>query len=143
VLVGLAAVVTLGLGACSSSKSAAPAGTGGNSAPASATTTSAAVAPTTSAASSAPSSAPVGAATITISNFVFSPANLTVQPGEKVTVMNKDTTAHTVTSTPAGAFDTGDIAGGASASFTAPTKAGTYDYMCSIHQFMRGVLTVS
>lgn len=42
-----------------------------------------------------------------------------------------------------GAFDTGDIAAGATVHFTAPSKPGTFPYRCNIHQFMTGTLTVS
>ncbi len=81
--------------------------------------------------------------TIIIKNFAFVPANLTVQPGAKVTVTNEDTTTHTVTATGAKPFDTGDIAPGKTVTFTAPTSAGAYAYICSIHQYMQGTLTVS
>ncbi|WP_225448675.1 cupredoxin domain-containing protein [Streptacidiphilus sp. P02-A3a] len=80
---------------------------------------------------------------MTIHNFAFSPATLTVTPGEKVTVVNQDSTAHTVTATGTKAFDTGDVAPGATATFNAPSTAGSYPYICTIHQFMHGTLTVS
>jgi plastocyanin len=105
-----------------------------------------AVAPSSSKAASAASSsstAVAGAAQIVIDNFTFSPATLTVTPGEKVTVVNKDSTTHTVTATGNKAFDTGDIASGATTTFTAPSTAGSYPYICTIHQFMHGTLTVS
>ncbi|QMU73827.1 hypothetical protein GXP74_15155 [Streptacidiphilus sp. P02-A3a] len=79
---------------------------------------------------------------IVISNFAFSPMDLTVSPGQKVTVVNHDSTAHTVTASAGNAFDTGDIAPGRSGTFTAPTKPGSYHYLCSIHQFMQGTVTV-
>ena len=105
-----------------------------------------AVAPSSSTAASTASSsstAVAGAAQIVIDNFTFSPATLTVTPGEKVTVVNKDSTTHTVTATGNKAFDTGDIASGATTTFTAPSTAGSYPYICTIHQFMHGTLTVS
>jgi len=84
--------------------------------------------------------------TITIDNFAFSPAHLTVRPGERIRVHNEDAVAHTVTavpgSTPFGNFDTGDIGDNQVKSFTAPMKDGTYQYYCSIHNFMTGQLTV-
>ncbi|WP_232248533.1 cupredoxin domain-containing protein [Streptacidiphilus rugosus] len=85
---------------------------------------------------------PSGAAQITISNFAFQPGDLTVAPGATVTVVNHDSTAHTVTASGGGGFDTGHINGGASGTFTAPTKPGSYPYICTIHQFMHGTLTV-
>lgn len=86
--------------------------------------------------------ASAAADTIVIKNFSFSPGTLTVAPGTKVTVANEDSVTHTVTSS-SHAFDTGDIGSGASATFTAPSKAGSYPYICTIHPFMHGTLTVS
>jgi plastocyanin len=86
--------------------------------------------------------ASAGSPTITISAFAFAPASLRVTPGAQVTVVNRDDVAHTVTSV-SGAFDTGDIAGGRSGRFTAPSRPGSYPYRCTIHQFMTGTLVVS
>lgn len=86
--------------------------------------------------------APAGAPQIVIDNFAFSPANLSVTPGQTVTVVNKDSTTHTLTATTSKAFDTGDIAPGKTGTFTAPTTPGSYPYICTIHQFMHGTLTV-
>lgn len=79
---------------------------------------------------------------VTIDNFTFRPAALTVAPGAKVTVVNNDTTTHTLTATKGASFDTGDIAPGKSATFTAPSKPGAFPYDCTIHPFMKGTLTV-
>lgn len=81
-------------------------------------------------------------ATITIQNFHYSPMTITVKPGQKVKVVNKDSVTHTLTST-TGKFTTGDIGGGKTKTFTAPQKAGTYHYICMIHQFMMGTVKVS
>ncbi|MEN8651674.1 cupredoxin family copper-binding protein [Streptomyces sp. 21So2-11] len=103
--------------------------------------------------SSSPSASPSTAATkapspqggeearITIKNFTFTPAELTVSPGTKVTVVNNDSTPHTVTASDK-AFDTATIAAGKTATFTAPSRAGAYAYICSIHQYMTGLLKV-
>jgi len=81
------------------------------------------------------------AATITITNFMFQPMVLKVTPGEKITVTNKDTVDHTVTATD-GKFNTGNIGHDKLKTFRAPTKPGTYHYICSIHQFMTGEIIV-
>jgi plastocyanin len=81
-------------------------------------------------------------ATITIADFTFKPAHLTVAPGTKVTVVNKDSTTHTVTADKNKSFDTGDIAGGKTTTFTAPSAPGSYSYTCTIHPFMKATLTV-
>jgi plastocyanin len=83
-----------------------------------------------------------GHATIIIKNFAFHPALLDVKPGERITVHNEDPVTHTVTST-THAFNTGDVSPGATVTFTAPMKAGTYPYICVIHPFMHGTLHVS
>jgi plastocyanin len=126
------ALGALALAGCSGSDN----GGSGNS-----TTTSA------TAAASAPGSSATPAAaknTIIIDNFKFMPSKLTVKAGTKVTVTNKDTTAHTVTGTGSakGKFNTGHIAPGKTKRFTAPKKAGSYPFDCSIHPFMKGTLTV-
>jgi plastocyanin len=86
--------------------------------------------------------APRGADTITIRNFAFSPSPLKVVPGTRVTVTNADTTAHTLTSR-SGAFDTGDLAGGARAVLVVPSKPGRYEIHCKIHNYMTGTLEVT
>ncbi|MEH0424382.1 cupredoxin domain-containing protein [Streptomyces sp. B21-083] len=100
-------------------------------------------APATTSASSAATSSGSGTAHIVIENFAFSPANLEVRPGAKVTVENRDSATHTVTATGGKAFDTGNIKGGATVTFTAPSTSGSYSYICTIHPTMKGTLTVT
>ncbi len=76
---------------------------------------------------------------ITIDNFVFTGPG-TVNPGGEITVTNNDTEAHSVTAED-GSFDV-TIPGGASATFTAPSEAGTYGFFCKFHGNMKGSLTV-
>ena len=78
---------------------------------------------------------------VTIQNFKFGPATLTVKPGAKVTVTNSDSTTHTATAN-GGAFDTGDLDPGSSKTITL-AKAGTYAYHCQIHPFMKATIVVS
>jgi plastocyanin len=78
---------------------------------------------------------------ITISNFMFSPMHASVAPGSTVSVTNKDSVTHTLTAT-GGRFNTGDIGPGQTKTFTAPPKAGTYNYICNIHQYMMGTIVV-
>lgn len=121
-----AAVLLLAAGGCSS-----------------AATTSAATPPTTPTTSSTASPAtPSASPQIVISNFAYTPEDLTVHPGQRVTVVNHDSVAHTVTANPGGPFDTGPIQPGASATFTAPATTGTYPYVCTIHASMHGTLTI-
>ena len=78
---------------------------------------------------------------VTISDFQFTPASLTVPVGTKVTWTNNGPSNHTVTANQ-GAFDSGALAKGQSFSFTF-ASAGTFAYHCSIHPFMTGSITVS
>lgn len=78
--------------------------------------------------------------TVTISDFAFSPATVTITAGDSVTWTNADPVVHTATST-TGAFDSGDIAQGESFSVTFTTP-GTYDYFCTPHPTMTGQIVV-
>ncbi len=86
--------------------------------------------------------ATTGATTVVIKNFLFAPDSITVPAGATVRVDNQDGANHTLTAND-GSFDTGNIAGRASGTFTAPSKPGTYPYKCAIHPFMTGTLVVT
>jgi plastocyanin len=77
---------------------------------------------------------------VTIADFAFSPASLTINVGDTVTWTNQDSATHTATATD-GSFDTGNLAQGASGSITFDT-AGTFNYICSIHPQMTGTIIV-
>lgn len=80
-----------------------------------------------------------GAATkVSIKNFAFNPASVTIKAGDTVEWTNDDSTTHTVTGTD---FDSGDLAPGSTFSHQF-TSAGTFDYHCSIHTFMTGSVVV-
>ncbi len=95
-------------------------------------------APTTGAAPGGAGSA--GKASVTVANFAFSPASLTVSVGTTVTWTNQDPTAHTVTSDDGSSFD-GQLPASGTFSFTF-TKPGTYPYHCAIHPNMKGTIVV-
>lgn len=78
---------------------------------------------------------------LAIRGFAFIPQDLKVRPGQKITVVNQDSAPHTATATDGKAFDTGEIAAGQTAIFTAPDKPGSYPLICSIHPCMKGTLT--
>jgi plastocyanin len=83
---------------------------------------------------------PIKGPHVTIDNFTFSPATLTVPVGTTVTWINQDDTVHTVTSVDhrfgSQGLDTGDTF---SFQFSSP---GTYAYYCSIHPKMEGKIIV-
>lgn len=88
------------------------------------------------------SAAPVAGNTVAIKNFAFAPATLTVKTGTKVTWINQDTDAHTVTSQNGGPLRSAALSTGKSYSYTF-TKAGSYAYVCTIHPFMTAKVTVT
>jgi plastocyanin len=90
--------------------------------------------------SSATTSTSTSANAVTIINFAFSPATLTIKAGTSVTWTNKDSVAHTVVSD-SGIFSSGSLATNATYSYTFKT-AGTFTYKCSIHPSMTGTITV-
>jgi plastocyanin len=79
-------------------------------------------------------------AKVTIDNFTFAPAELTVSIGTTVTWDNHDDIPHTVVEKNklfrSKALDTDE-----SYSFTF-TQAGTYDYFCGLHPHMVGKIIV-
>ena len=79
--------------------------------------------------------------TVTIRNFAFEPANLTIAAGDTVTFVNADSAPHTATAN-SGAFDTKRLENGQSAALRF-TGAGTHDYFCAIHHpRMKGRIVV-
>lgn len=100
-------------------------------------TSAAATTPATAAGTAAP--VPGG---IVISAFAYA-GTLTVKAGQKVTVTNQDSAAHTLTDKKTHLFDTGNIAGkGGTGTFTAPSKPGSYPFGCTYHRHMEGTLIV-
>ena len=79
-------------------------------------------------------------ATVTMIDFAFQPATLTIKPGTTVTWVNNGAVAHEPSGT---GFDTGPIQPGQSASHTFAT-AGTIAYKCLIHPtVMTGTIIVT
>jgi len=80
----------------------------------------------------------------------FDPDTLTVKKGDKITVTNKDTLPHTVTSgsspsdpNSAKQFDTSIIEAGATADIeTTNMAAGDYPFHCAVHPYMMGKIVV-
>ena len=99
----------------------------------------------TVAAAAAPAARPTSnaARTISISNFTFAPAAMSVPAGQELTWINEDDAPHTVQGSDPGsplksaALDTGD-----KYSVTL-TKPGEYRYFCTLHPHMTGSITVT
>jgi plastocyanin len=81
-----------------------------------------------------------GSGTIRIAGFAFGQP-LTVAPGAKVEVVNTDAAPHNVTAAD-GSFETPDLQQDDTATFTAPTTPGRYEFTCTLHPEMTGTLVV-
>jgi plastocyanin len=77
--------------------------------------------------------------TVTIDNFTFAPAELTIKVGTTVTWKNHDDIPHTIVS--AGKFRSKALDTDDSYSFTF-TTTGAYAYFCSLHPHMTGTIKV-
>jgi plastocyanin len=83
-------------------------------------------------------------------NPSYDPATLTVKKGDKITVTNKDSLPHTVTSgtgptdpNSAKQFDTSILEVGATADIeTTNINPGEYPFYCTVHPYMTGKLVV-
>jgi plastocyanin len=79
--------------------------------------------------------------TVTIDNFAFTPAELKIAPGTRVTFVNHDDIPHTVVAADktfrSKVLDTND-----QYQFTFE-KAGDIAYFCSLHPHMKGKIVVS
>jgi plastocyanin len=93
-----------------------------------------------STASQTPSVATGPEATIEIKDFAFAPADLTVRAGTKVTWVNRDAAPHDAAADGEG-WRTEVLSKGDSATITFDTP-GAYTYHCSIHPYMKAVVTV-
>lgn len=81
-----------------------------------------------------------GQANISINNFAFNPATLTVTKGTKVTWKNDQNVDHQVMSD-TGAFQSNPLSPGSTFEFTF-NETGTFPYHCNIHPTMTGTITV-
>ena len=79
--------------------------------------------------------------TVVIKDFSFNPASITIAAGDIVTFINEDSASHSATDL-SGAFDTGLLSKGQQASLTFGS-AGTFNYRCTPHSNMRGMITIS
>jgi plastocyanin len=88
---------------------------------------------------STPAAAPVPDDGYLVQDYTFTP--ITVSAGQVVRVLDGDDEPHTVTAED-GSFDTGSFDKTDPGTFTAPSKPGSYAFVCNIHPSMRGMLTV-
>jgi plastocyanin len=79
--------------------------------------------------------------TVSMRDFSFAPATVSVSVGDTVTWRNDGKIDHTATAND-GSFDTGNVASGQSGSVTFE-KAGSFAYICTIHPNMKGTVQVA
>ncbi|HEV8601382.1 MAG TPA: cupredoxin family copper-binding protein [Patescibacteria group bacterium] len=87
-----------------------------------------------------PASAPA-THTVSIENFAFSDASITIKKGDIVIWTNNDSAPHTVTGD-SGGPGSSNLSANQTYSFTFNT-IGTFNYHCAIHPSMKGVVIVS
>lgn len=129
-ITGLAISASVALAACS-----------GAASPTAALPSPAASVAASMAASPAASQAPAASDAITIQNFAFAPASLTVKSGATVTWTNMDSPKHSV-KWDDGTTGSDPLATGATYTRTFAT-AGTFTYVCGIHASMKGTIVVN
>jgi plastocyanin len=84
--------------------------------------------------------APTGKNAVTIQNFAFSPATITIKKGQSITWTNEDSAGHSATADD-NSWDTTVLSQGQSKTL-AFSKAGTFTYHCSVHPDMHGTVIV-
>jgi plastocyanin len=85
----------------------------------------------------------VGTKSVTIKNFAFGLASITVKVGSTVAWTNGDQDQHTVTSQGSGGpLRSATINNRETYKYTF-TKTGSYAYRCTIHPFMTGTVVVT
>ena len=81
------------------------------------------------------------AVTVRIKDFKYDAATVRVAVGGTVTFKQLDASVHTATAKGEIPFDTGNLAKDASKAVTFD-RAGRIDYICDIHQYMKGTIEV-
>ncbi len=126
-LLALLALSALALGACGKSSSGGSSSQGGGA---------------PQAAAPAGGGPALAAAKVTIANYKFMPASITVKAGGTVTWTNTDSDRHTASSdAEPRVFDTNTLNKGQSKAVSFK-KPGTYKYLCVYHAFMQGTVVV-
>jgi plastocyanin len=78
--------------------------------------------------------------TVHVKNFKFDPTPAKIHVGDRVTFVNDDDEAHTVTANDK-SFDSEGLDGGQTWQHVF-TKPGTYDYFCELHPYMKAEIVV-
>src|SRR5919201_736867 len=87
-----------------------------------------------------PKAVAAASGSVTIADFSFAPATITINQGDSVTWNNNGPTPHSATAND-GSFDTGILKKGQSGSHTF-NQAGTFSYYFNPHPFMKASIVV-
>jgi plastocyanin len=79
---------------------------------------------------------------VAMKDILFVPEKVTARVGQSVRWINRDDVQHTVKATKGADFESKTISKGDTYSAKL-TKAGTIDYVCTIHPSQRGTITVA
>ena len=79
---------------------------------------------------------------VSISNFAFSPTDITVKNGTTVTWTNNDGVAHTIEADSDNGPKSENLGNGDTFSFTF-NQVGSFNYICGLHPSMHGTVTVT
>lgn len=90
---------------------------------------------------SKPKALAAASGTVTIADFSYAPATITINQGDTVTWNNNGPTPHSATANN-GSFDTGILKKGQSSSHTFD-QAGSFSYFCKPHPFMKATVVVA
>jgi len=82
-----------------------------------------------------------GGAEVKMEGIEFNPAEVSVSKGDTVTWVNEDSVGHDVTGDSFKSGDPGGLQNGDTFKFTFK-KAGTFDYVCTVHPGMDGSVVV-
>lgn len=82
-----------------------------------------------------------GGAEVKMQDIKFNPGTVTVSKGDTVTWVNEDSVGHDVTGDSFKSGDPGGLQNGDTFKFTFK-KAGTFDYVCTVHPGMEGTVEV-
>ena len=87
--------------------------------------------------------AAAGSGAVDIANFRFEPVDVQVTAGTEVTWTNRDGSPHSIQDDSGQELfaESADLDQGDTFGFTY-TEPGTYEYLCGIHNYMRGTVTV-
>lgn len=81
---------------------------------------------------------PIDGNTVLIEDYKYQPAEITIQSGETVTWINMDSVRHNAKGD---SFDTG-LLGREESAEQQFNEAGTYEYYCTPHPYMKGTVIV-